>query len=450
MNYTQALEYLDTFVNIERSQQTRATRAVITLDRVREIARRLGNPERRFRSLHVAGTKGKGSTCAFLASILRAAGLKTGLYVSPHLQDLRERISIDGRQISPEDFARIMTQCSPVLEEMRVPPKGERRPTYFEVLTHLAFTWFAEQNVDAAVIEVGLGGRLDATNIITPEVCGISHISYDHTAILGETLDLIAREKAGIMKPGVPVVIAPQVQEAEDALRECARRMEAPVTWVDSDLRLECISDGGVSSLPRARVSWTDCRVCEATLGLRGSFQCQNWGLAVGMAEEFYRRVRGSALPLPAIVRGSREVSWPGRMEFIEATAKPRVILDGAHNDHSVSTVLNEVLRDPGVRKPVVVLFACAKDKNSRAMLQVLSRADARVIFTTSGSTRSRDPQELAVEWREVSKSDATCEMDLAKAFALAQHEATESGTVLVIGSLYLVGAMKDLCGAKL
>ena len=236
MNYAESIAYLDSFVNLERGALTRAHRAVITLDRVRELAARLGNPQDRFPSLHVAGTKGKGSSCAFAASILRAAGFKTGLYTSPHLQDVRERITVGGALIPPDDFARILTAAQPALETMRLSSQGQRRPTYFEILTHLAFAWFAEQAVDVAVVEVGLGGRLDATNILLPHACAITSISRDHMAMLGDTLELIAIEKAGILKLGVPAISAPQHPEALAALEARAAVVGAPLEVIGREV----------------------------------------------------------------------------------------------------------------------------------------------------------------------------------------------------------------------
>jgi dihydrofolate synthase/folylpolyglutamate synthase len=292
MNYTQAVEYLNGFVNLERGPLDRSARAEISLDGVRELAGRLGNPHKSFASIHVAGTKGKGSTCAFAAAMLRAQGLHVGLYVSPHLEDLRERISIDGGMIPEADFARLLSACAPELEAMRQRPSGQRRPTYFEIVTHLAFAWFAAQRVDAAVLEVGLGGRLDATNIVEPEVCGIANISYDHTAILGETLTQIAGEKAGILKRGVPVVLAPQLPEATRTIMECAAAAGAPVETVGAEIAFgELDADHDAEwPLPRAWARFPDGREFRATLGLRGGHQVENWVLALRLADIFFRK----------------------------------------------------------------------------------------------------------------------------------------------------------------
>lgn len=442
MNYAQALAYLDGFVNFERNVPTRATRAQITLERVRELAARLDNPQERFRSLHVAGTKGKGSTCAFAESILSAAGLKVGLYTSPHLQNVRERIRIGARMIPESDFARLLEGCVPALEQMRKPPKGERRPTYFEVLTHLAFAWFAEQKVDVAVVEVGLGGRLDATNILTPVACGITNISLDHQAILGDTLDLIAREKAGILKPRVPVVLGPQTSEALAALEEMAKSAGAPCELAGREWEFgrRLADDGRRRVFPGAYAILPGGARREADLGLRGAFQADNWAVAVRLADLFFIS-RGERVPDAAVRTGSRHVVWPGRME----EAAPRVFLDGAHNDHSLKSVLDELRAQYGVAAPMTVLFACARDKDSQAMLKVLAEADiAHLVFTQSESSRARDPRELAAEWKAATGRDAAVIPACSDAFAEARRQAGPDGVVLVAGSLYLVGALKD------
>jgi dihydrofolate synthase / folylpolyglutamate synthase len=451
MNYTEALAYLNGTVNFERAVPGRAMRAAITLDRVRELAQRLGNPQNTFKSLHVAGTKGKGSTCAFAESILRAAGLKTGMYVSPHLQDVRERITVCGKMIPEAEFARMLTQCEPALEEMRSPPEGERRPTYFEILTHLAFSWFADQKVDVAIVEVGLGGRLDATNIINPAACAITNISFDHQAILGDTLEQIASEKAGIIKPGVPVVVAPQTPEASNAIerraKECGVRCEvAGRDFLFSEAQSER------QFFPAGNVRFKDGLNYSAELGLRGRYQIENWAVAVRLCDVFWSAHHGKHVTADAVTRGSANVNWPGRLEKIslpDAGNSPEVFLDGAHNDYSLKTVLNE-LRSTYGDKRIVLLFACAKDKNSEAMLRVAKEAGvADVIFTHSGNTRGKEPSDLAREWKQVSGGgEAEAYPVCADGLEAARKRCGGDGALLITGSLYLVGAIKDMMSA--
>jgi dihydrofolate synthase/folylpolyglutamate synthase len=453
MNYAEAIAYLDGFINLERGPLDRAARSVISLDSVRALSHRLGDPQRRFASLHVAGTKGKGSTCAFAASILREHGLHAGLYTSPHLEDVRERIAIDGEKIPEADFARILDGCRPALEELKNAPAGERRPTYFEILTHLAFSWFAEKEVDAAVVEVGLGGRLDATSIVQPAVCGITHISLDHTAILGDTVELIAREKAGIFKAGIPAVVAPQSGAVAEVLKECARNAGACIEFLNDSVEFKISEAENASNgnsewpLPRAWARFADGREFDATLGLRGSHQLENWALALRLAQIFLSRQRGETLDPAAVAAGSRSVNWPGRLELFSLSSGVTAVLDGAHNVRSLTLAVNEFSTHLGKRRPRVCLFGCARDKDASGMLKAIleSRIDF-VVFTDSGNPRSYPPEELATQWREVADRGATFCRDSAEGFTRALEQSGETGAVLVTGSLYLVGKLRAEC----
>jgi dihydrofolate synthase/folylpolyglutamate synthase len=312
---------------------------------------------------------------------------------------------------------------------------------------------------------------IDATNIITPWACGITNISFDHQAILGATLPLIAREKAGIMKPGVPVVIAPQQPDVCETLVECARSAGAPYEFVgretvrvrsrprlggaqegarlhpsspEGDSPAPAFRMGGMQDewpLPQARLRGLDGCVVEAELGLRGRHQAENWAVAVRLADLFHRRKTGARMPADAVRRGSRLVQWPGRLEEVRANGT-RLLLDGAHNDHSLRTVLREM---SAYLAPPVVLFACAKDKNSVEMLQVLADAGVKaVVFTHSGNARGREPRELADMWRSQTGRDAPCFASCKEGLKAATHMASANGVLLVTGSLYLVGAVKD------
>lgn len=455
MTYAEAIAYLDGFVNYERGMPGRDERTAFDLSRILELAARLGDPQRAFPSVHVAGTKGKGSCCAFAAAILRAAGLKVGLYTSPHLRDLRERIRVNGAPVPEADFARLLDACKPHLETMRALPEGTRRPTYFEALTHLAFMHFAEQRVDVAVVEVGLGGRLDATNIVEPAACGITRISRDHMAILGDTLALIAREKAGILKSKVHAVSAPQHPEAAAAIEAAARKAGAPLEFIGKGTRLELEPRDpppgkALPHLDATLVFLDGHDAATGELGLPGVFQAENWAVAVRLAQIAFRRLRGSALPERAVAKGSREVDWPGRLEELpRKTGEPLVILDGAHNDDSVEKVLKELRALLPDTAPRVALFACAKDKDVPSILKILAKGVDDAVFTHSGNPRGVEPAELAAQWKAAggatSKEAPAVIRELAPAFQEAKQRAGEGGVVLCTGSLYLVGALKDL-----
>jgi dihydrofolate synthase/folylpolyglutamate synthase len=457
MNYAEALAYLDGYANYEKALPEGTRRPAFGLARLRELAARLGDPQERFPAVHIAGTKGKGSACAFAAAMLQAAGLRVGLYTSPHLVDVRERIQVDGEPIREADFAAHMTRCLPALEKMRVRPAVERRLTYFEVLTHLAFLHFAEQPVDVAVVEVGMGGRLDATNICEPVACGITNISHDHTRILGATLALIAGEKAGIFKRGARGVTAPLPLEAATMVEEVARKVGMPIETVGRELRLAVSTGTAVNGglpCPRAEVRAADGTwLARAELGLPGAFQAENWAVAARLADLAHRKVRGAPLSPQAIERGARAVRWPGRLEELkQPAATPRLFLDGAHNDHSVRTVLEELRRLlPRDSGRLVVLFACARDKDAVGMLRHVAALSDSVVFTFSGNVRGRDPAELALFWKEVTGREAPHFEDPTRGLAEAQRLAAGApgrGVVLATGSLYLVGALKALSSA--
>jgi dihydrofolate synthase/folylpolyglutamate synthase len=364
--------------------------------------------------------------------------------------DIRERIQLSGVPISAKEFAALVTRCAPVLEEMRVRPPGERRLTYFEALTHLAFLRFAEQHVDAAVVEVGMGGRLDATNLVRPCVCGVTNLSLDHTHILGATLPEIAREKAGIFKPGVPIVSAPQAPEAAAVLADVAAQCASRLEFIGRELALEVTQppgpqDGALLPRSRAKLRAPDGWHAEAELGLPGAFQAENWAVAARLCSLAFEKIAGAPLPEAAVRAGSGQVRWPGRLEEIPVSnGGPHLVLDGAHNDYSVQVVLSELGAVRLRRGPLVVLFGCAKDKDAPAMLRHVARLADGVVFAASASPRSRPPTELAALWRELTGRAAPAETDLGAALASARQAAQPRGVVLATGSLYLVGALKN------
>jgi dihydrofolate synthase/folylpolyglutamate synthase len=456
MTYEEAEAYLNGFVNYERTPPDRRQREAYDLSRVVELAKRLGDPQDRVPCLHVAGTKGKGSACVFADAILRAARLRVGLYTSPHLVDFRERIRVNGEAIPRDRFAELLDECRPVLEEMRQAPEGVRRPTYFEVLTHLAFLHFATSHLDVAVLEVGMGGRLDATNIISPVACGITHVSLDHTAILGETLGLIAREKAGILKPAVPAVVARQEDDAAMAIKAVADEVGAPLQMEGRDYRLDVVRRPPAAGyhLNRIGVTMTDLEKqasVQADLGLAGAFQAGNWAVAVRMARIFHQRQRGVPLGLNAIRSGSRKARWQGRMEEIpQAPGCPGLYLDGAHNEHSLRRVLTEIGEIVPEGAPLVVLFACARDKDIAGMLRVLADHATHVVFANTGNPRGCPAKTLHDEWTILTNRNAGQFSDLAVALEEARRLASGGpgkggGALLAVGSLYLVGALKEL-----
>ncbi len=434
LTYARALEYLDSFVDYERRPPGHATRTDFTLDNIAALVSEMGSPQLAYPTLHVAGTKGKGSVCAFADSILRASGLRTGLYTSPHLLLVRERIRVSGEMIPEEDFAAVISDIMPLLERERRarggPGKGSgiRRLTYFEILTYLAFEHFRRRRVGAAVIEVGMGGRLDATNVIEPAACAVTNVSFDHTRQLGGTLREIAGEKAGILKAGVPVVVERQRPEALAAIESRARELGCPAVRLGEEVRFTG--------------SWREFEVTtprKTYEGLRsslmGNHQVENAACAIALVEEAGWEVRPDA-----VRRALSSAEWPGRMEIF--SEEPRVFLDGAHNVESLGVAL-KTAREEGGKGRLVVVFGASSDKDTRGMLRLLdSRAD-EVILTTSGHARAEDPGMLARIARFYSLKGEK-EPAARRALEKAKARAGREGTVLVTGSFYLIGALKS------
>lgn len=405
--------YFARVTDYERMGPVRATPRAYNLKRMRRLLRLTGNPERRFRSLHIAGTKGKGSTAHFTEAILRAHGLRTGLYTSPHLLHMTERIRLDGEPIAPLRLVRVMNRLRPVLDRVR--------PTYFEIMTAAAFWIFAQEGVDVAVIEVGIGGRLDCTNVIRPEACAITRIDYDHMQVLGTTLKEITAEKAGILKKGVPVVLGRQRPSVEGQLRRAARTVGAPVlapTKVQpirvrlgrDGFRLECRIRGRRCHLPVA-----------------GRHQAENLGIALGLAGAVCDLDLGRAL------RGLESLRLPGRIEVVGK--RPRMIVDVAHNEVSTRS-LRRTLEEAGIRSKILV-FGTAADKDRKAMLRELLPGTRLAIFTRSSNPRAADPAGLS---ELAGRTPRVVAGSVARAVRLARRRARSGESVVVCGSFVVAG----------
>ncbi len=438
--YRAALEFLNSRTDFEKMVRVGYNHTNFNLSRMLRILAALGNPHKKIRTLHVAGTKGKGSTCHMLAAMLQHAGYKTGLYVSPHIVELRERISIDGRLISEAEFTRLMARIAPVVQRLR-----RDEPTFFEVMTAAAFVHFANQKVDLAVIETGLGGRLDSTNVIKPEVCGIVSISYDHIAQLGNTLEKIAEEKAGIFKPGVPVISAPQVPSVKRVLRKAAEKVGCPLRFIGEDIefsyRFEC-----------SRAAGPHTRVCLATpttrfdhlrVPLLGEHQAYNCGVALGMLDAM--RQGGWEIPEQGAIDGLAQVRVQGRLELIREM--PRTIVDAAHNAASIAALMRAIGQNI-TYDSMVVIFGCSADKDIDGMLQQLQLGADKVIFTTAGAPRSVDPLELHQRFAEKCQKMAQVGATLEEAYTIACKSVSREDLICVTGSVYLVGLAKRLQAA--
>ena len=439
-SYQKALRFLATLSDFERLRIVRYNSENFNLERMRTLLRKIGTPQEHFRSVHVAGTKGKGSTCAMIAAMLQANGYKVGLYTSPHLVDVRERIVIDGEMIPQASFARLVRLMESAIA--RIKPT----PTYFDVLTAIAFKYFADHKVDIAVIETGLGGRLDSTNVIRPDVTAITSISHDHMAQLGPTLAHIATEKAGIFKHGIPAVSVVQDPTAEAALKKVAEKVGAPLDFTGQTIEFSYRFESSRMLGPHNRICLTtpNSKFEHLAVPLIGEHQAINCGLALAVIDRL--KSRGIAINDTRAIEGLSKVTVPGRMEMVSQT--PRVIVDGAHNAASLDAAMKAI----GQHIPydsMVVIFGCCGDKDVPGMLERITSGADKVIFTRIDNVRSADPHELSARYVELYGKMAQVAENLEDALAIANRAVTKEDLICITGSFYLVGEAKKLFAAK-
>ncbi len=426
MDFKAAVDYILSFADYERIPRSAV---VFDLRRMERLLVRLGKPQNAAKSVHIAGTKGKGSTAAMLASILVQSGYRTGLYTSPHLLSIRERIQVNGQSIAEDEFARLTGTLKPEVEAInRAGEFGEL--TTFEILTALAFACFRDKKADYQVLETGLGGRLDATNVVQPEVCVITSISYDHTDVLGDTLAKIAGEKAGIIKPGSTVITAPQASEAMQVLEKVCQQKRVALVRVGSDVtwRREAFSPEGQSFTVRGMNGEYHLK-----MPLIGEHQLENAATTVATAEALAER--GAAISAETIADGLANVSWPGRLQIIGR--KPWVIVDGAHNGDSMRRLVAAIRQYYTFAKATVV-FGASSDKNIAAMVAELASLPDRVIVTRSHHPRAVAVARLVEEFSRRGMAVEVAE-DVASAMELALSTAGASDLVCATGSLFLV-----------
>ena len=439
-SYQQALKFLGDRVNVERTRPARVDRTAFKLDRMRALLDALDNPQRDVRCVHVAGSKGKGSVVEMCAAALGGCGYAVGVYTSPHLADVRERVRIGQTPIDEASFTSAMTRVARAAAAM---PAAMGEPTYFEVMTALALVHFAEQAVDLAVVETGLGGRLDATSLVEPEVTAITQIQREHTALLGQTLGEIAREKAGIFKPGVPALTVPQDEEAMAALREAAETIGAPLgvlgTDVDFTWRFEASPELG----PHVRVCVTTERTSfeHIPVPLPGEHQAYNCGLALAILDRL--RERGIETTELDVARGLANTPANGRMELVWES--PRIMVDGAHNPESIRALIKSI--GAHVRfDSMVAIFGCASDKDVSGMLRELALGADKVIFTRAAdNARAADPHELARRFSEISSKMTQVSPVPKEAINLAARAVGRDDLICVTGSFHLAGEAKRL-----
>jgi dihydrofolate synthase / folylpolyglutamate synthase len=445
--YQENLDYLYKFVDYSLTRNLQYSPEKFNLDRMRTLADDLGNPQTKFPVIHVAGTKGKGSTAAMIASILMAADYRTGFYLSPHLQDFAERIQVNGMPIPHGAFNQLVENIKPKVEKVG-------KLTTFEITTALAFEAFGKQNVDVAVVEVGLGGRLDSTNIVDPVLSVITSLSMDHMKVLGETLEQIAAEKAGIIKPGKPVVVAPQQPNALAVVEAKAAETNSKLTEIGRDVETRLVKhtlDG----------QWFEVRIPASLVGeekqiadslfpadfvkgvdffipLLGKHQLDN--AATAIASVMQLRKQGFEISDRAIQEGLAKVVWPCRFEVL--SRKPYLVVDSAHNRDSAHK-LRQAMEDYFPGKPVTLIFGASEDKDISGMFAELLPICSRVIITRSLHPRAADMNTLIK-----SAGSSPCSLISAETVEIALEFGMDpgepDGVVLAAGSLFIAAAVRE------
>lgn len=440
VSYETALKFLDTHTNVERSRPTHIDKTVFKLDRMRAILEQLRNPQHEVRFVHVAGSKGKGSIVEMTASALSQCGYGVGVYTSPHLTDIRERIRIGAEVMTEDDFVRTLGHVAAAAAAVE---REHGAATYFELVTAMAFRYFAERAVDVAVVEVGLGGRLDSTNVITPECSAISAIHLEHTQILGDTLAKIAREKAGIMKPGVTTFTFPQEEQVMAVFRAVAAEVGAELRVLGEDVDFSWRFESSPELGPHARV----CLATEHSnhehlpVPLPGQHQALNCGLALAMLDKL--RQKGFDTRERPVAVGLGQTPRMGRLELV--WDKPRILIDGAHTTESVHALIKSI--GAHIRyDSMVVIFGCAADKDVAGMIDKVGLGADKIIFTRSASNpRAIDPAELKTLYTERHGKMALVEATLKEAINTAAKSVGKEDIILVTGSFYLAGEAKAL-----
>ncbi len=420
----------------------------LKLERMRALLRRLGDPQDRVRLVHVTGTKGKGSTCAMLASVLRATGYRVGLFTSPHLEHVEERIQVNGVPVSRAELVACMGEVAPAVRAMEA-EAGLPSPTFFEIGTALGFLHFVRRRCEVAVIEVGLGGRFDSTNVCRPLVSVVTNVGFDHTAQLGNTLEEIAYQKAGIIKRRVPVVSGVTQDGPRAVVRAVAAEMDAPMWEVGSNpsptppLRREGLQTPAPAPAPPPFLGEGVGGRGSSTVGLLGAHQLQNAAVAVAAID----RLRGTGMPIPdaAVARGLAEVKWPARIELV--SRHPAVILDTAHNVPSAEALVNTLRESVPVAGTKRVVFAVSADKQFADMLRVLAAYFDHFHLTQYGNNpRCVPPEKLAAALKEVAPGKPfTTHATGLEALQAARGFVGADDLVCVTGSVFLAGELRPV-----
>jgi dihydrofolate synthase/folylpolyglutamate synthase len=436
MDYRQAIDYVLSFVDWERAPAQAFAAANFDLRRVQSLVARLGNPHLGRQTIHIAGSKGKGSVAVMIASILRTAGYRSGLYTSPHLHNVRERIAVDGQPIGEGEFARLTEALAPqVAAENEDGRFGQL--TTFELLTALAFLYFQERDARWRVLEVGMGGRLDATNVVDEKaVCVITPVSLEHTTVLGDTVEKIAVEKAAILRPGTTVVMAPQpYPETAAVIRATAAELGVPLLDVGGTYSVQRL--GWDLTGQSFRLAGPGCSR-QLWLPLLGAHQLENAATALAAIDAL--RSGGIAVSEESIGEGLSRLSWPGRLEVLRD--KPLIVVDGAHNGDSARR-LRQALRDHLVFDRAILVMGVSGDKTIAAMAEELAPVTHLLIATRSQHPRAADPEAVAAAFAARGVASVTYP-NVAMALDRARALAEPGDLICVVGSLFVVAEARE------
>lgn len=433
MKYAEAIKYLDSFIDYEKVPAYKY-RTAMKLSRTAALLDGLGNPQRAFKSIHIAGTKGKGSTCAFIYMILKESGFKVGLYTSPHLIDFKERIRISSprdRTIEEAELVALVSRVKSFLDKFTKTSKFGS-PSFFEVYTALAFLFFSINEVEFAVLEVGLGGRLDATNVVEPLAIGITPISFDHTERLGKTLEAIAKEKCGIIKDNSIIVSSEQDAKVISCIRKVASEKKARLYEVGKNIFYEPITANPDGQTFNVRGIFEEYALLSSRL--LGRHQIGNAATAIGVIETL--RFHNIVVSARDIANGINKTNWLGRLQVAEK--RPWIILDGAQNEASAKA-LKEAITSIFAYKNLILVLGISSDKDIEGICANLLPISSTVFFTRANTPRAASPQDLRKKTQSYGK-ETTLTHTVDEAIELARQEAKPEDLILVTGSLYVVG----------